>query len=66
MVCPTISGMIIDALDHVLITDFLFVELALSTFAINLLNTYGPFLTDLAISNDCLLLRLYFLISGGR
>lgn len=49
MVSPTMSGMIIDARDQVLITDFLFDSFDFCTFSSNLWKTYGPFLIDLAI-----------------
>jgi hypothetical protein len=39
IVWPTMSGMIMDALDHVLMTDLRLAELALSILAISLLNT---------------------------
>jgi len=49
------SGTIIEARDHVLMTDLRLAELAFSILAINLLNTYGPFFIDLAmISYSCL------------
>jgi len=54
IVCPTMSGTIIEARDQVLITDLRFDEFALSIFAISLWNTYGPFLIDLAMTIEAL------------
>jgi hypothetical protein len=44
------SGMIIDALDHVRMTIRLLLRRATSTFLASLASTYGPFLTDLDIA----------------
>jgi hypothetical protein len=47
MVRDTISGIIIDALDHVLMTVFWLLRCRASTFFISLASTKGPFFVDL-------------------
>ncbi len=49
MFSPTMSGMIIDARDHVTMIALLFSRTAESTFFASLGCTYGPFLIDLDI-----------------
>jgi len=49
MVIPSMSGMIIEALDQVLMTTLLALRRAASTFLANLASTYGPFFMDLDI-----------------
>src|SRR5947208_16434920 len=46
MVCPTISGTIVDRLDHVRITRFSRDLFSASTLSIRCPSTNGPFLTD--------------------
>ena len=47
MVRPSISGIIIEALDHVWMMTLLPLRLAASTFLASFGWTYGPFFTDL-------------------
>ena len=47
---PSMSGMMVDALDHVLITVLAVLRWPASTFFANLGSTYGPFLIDLDIT----------------
>src|SRR3989344_7921889 len=50
MVKPTISGTIVDRLDHVFIDTFFPSSTTLFTLAINFSSTNGPFFDDLAIN----------------
>ena len=52
MVSPTMSGIIIEALDQVRMTDLLELRCALLTFLASLASTNGPFLMDLDIQNS--------------
>ena len=46
MVKPTMSGIIIEERDHVLMTDLRVVSFIFSTFSSNLWKMYGPFLSE--------------------
>lgn len=63
IVNPNISGMIVDARDHVTIGVLLLLRRAASTFFANFGCTYGPFFVDLDIpySNPILMMRLRYL-----
>src|ERR1017187_661569 len=52
IVCPTISGKIVDARDHVLSIFLLFSAFNASMRFIRRSSTHGPFLLDLLIASD--------------